>query len=39
MIEFDLNGRKLALNEAVVRELRESDLLPAGVDSSGRGFL
>jgi hypothetical protein len=30
MIEFDLNGRKLALDDGVVRELRERALARAG---------
>jgi hypothetical protein len=34
MIEFDLNGRKLALEEAVVRELREKALAGAGSSST-----
>jgi hypothetical protein len=34
MIEFDLNGRKLALEEAVVRELRERALAGAGSSST-----
>jgi hypothetical protein len=34
MIEFDLNGRKLALEEAVVRKLRERALAGAGSSST-----
>lgn len=34
MIEFDLNGRKLALEETVVRELRERALARAGSSST-----
>jgi hypothetical protein len=34
MIEFDLNGRRLALEEAVVRELRERALARAGSSST-----
>jgi hypothetical protein len=34
MIEFDLNGRKLALEETVVRELRERALAGAGSSST-----
>src|SRR5438094_1111938 len=34
MIEFDLNGRKLALDETVVRELRERALAGAGSSST-----
>ena len=34
MIEFDLNGRKLALEETVVRELREKALAGAGSSST-----
>jgi hypothetical protein len=34
MIEFDLNGRRLALEETVVRELRESALGGAGSSST-----
>jgi hypothetical protein len=34
MIEFDLNGRKLALDEAVVRELRERAQACAGSSST-----
>ena len=34
MIEFDLNGRKLALEETVVRELRERALAGAGSSSA-----
>ena len=34
MIEFDLNGRKLALDEAVVRELRERAQAGAGSSST-----
>lgn len=33
-IEFDLNGRKLALEESVVRELRERALARAGSSST-----
>jgi len=34
MIQFDLNGRKLALEETVVRELRERALAGAGSSST-----
>jgi len=34
MIEFDLNGRKLALDETVVRDLRERALAGAGSSSA-----
>jgi hypothetical protein len=34
MIEFDLNGRKLALDEAVVRELRDRAQAGAGSSST-----
>ena len=34
MIEFDLNGRKLALDEAVVGELRARALASAGSSST-----
>jgi hypothetical protein len=34
MIEFDLNGRKLALEDGVVRELRERALACAGSSST-----
>ena len=34
MIEFDLNGRKLALEETVVRELRQRALARAGSSST-----
>ncbi len=34
MIDFDLNGRKLALDETVVRELRERALARAGSSST-----
>jgi hypothetical protein len=34
MIEFDLNGRKLALEETVVRGLRERALTGAGSSST-----
>jgi hypothetical protein len=34
MIEFDLNGRKLALEETVVRELRQRALARAGSSSA-----
>jgi hypothetical protein len=34
MIEFDLNGRKLALEETVVRELRGRALAGAGSSST-----
>jgi hypothetical protein len=34
MIEFDLNGRRLALEETVVRELRERALAGAGSSST-----
>jgi len=34
MIEFDLNGRKIALDEAAVRELRELALARAGSSST-----
>jgi hypothetical protein len=34
MIDFDLNGRKLALEETVVRELRERALARAGSSST-----
>ena len=34
MIEFDLNGRKLALEESVVRELRQRALARAGSSST-----
>jgi hypothetical protein len=34
MIDFDLNGRKLALHEAVVRELRGRALAGAGSSST-----
>jgi hypothetical protein len=34
MIEFDLNGRKVALDEAVVRELRERAQAGAGSSST-----
>jgi hypothetical protein len=34
MIEFDLNGRKLALEEAVVRQLRARALDGAGSSST-----
>ena len=34
MIEFDLNGRKLALDETVVRELRGRALAGAGSSST-----
>ncbi len=34
MIEFDLNGRKLALDEAVVEELRGRALARAGSSST-----
>jgi hypothetical protein len=34
MIEFDLNGRKLALEETVVRELRQRALASAGSSST-----
>ena len=34
MIEFDLNGRTLALEETVVRELRERALAGAGSSST-----
>jgi hypothetical protein len=34
MIEFDLNGRRLALEESVVRELRERALAGAGSSST-----
>jgi hypothetical protein len=34
MIEFDLNGRKLALDETVVHELRERALARAGLPST-----
>jgi len=33
-IEFDLSGRKLALEESVVRELREQALARAGSSST-----
>jgi len=33
-IEFDLSGRKLALDESVVRELRERALARAGSSST-----
>ena len=34
IIEFDLNGRKLALEDSVVRELRERALARAGSSST-----
>ena len=34
MIEFDLNGRKIALDESAVRELRELALARAGSSSA-----
>jgi hypothetical protein len=34
MIELDLNGRKLALDETVVRELRRRALAGAGLSSA-----
>jgi hypothetical protein len=34
LIEFDLHGRKLALEETVVRELRERALAGAGSSST-----
>jgi hypothetical protein len=34
MIEFDLNGRKIALDESAVRELRELALARAGSSST-----
>jgi hypothetical protein len=34
MIEFDLNGRELVLEETVVRELRERALARAGSSST-----
>ncbi len=34
MVEFDLNGRKLALDEAVVGELRARALASAGSSST-----
>jgi hypothetical protein len=34
MIDFDLNGQKLALDESVVRELRERALSRAGSSST-----
>jgi hypothetical protein len=34
MIEFDLNGRKLVLDDSVVRELRERALAGAGSSST-----
>ena len=34
MIEFDLHGRKLALDEAVVRKLRDKALARAGSSST-----
>jgi hypothetical protein len=34
MIEFDLNGRKLVLDEQTVRELRERALAGAGSSST-----
>jgi hypothetical protein len=34
MIEFDLNGRKLTLDEQIVRQLRERALAGAGSSST-----
>jgi hypothetical protein len=34
MIQFDLNGRKLALDETIVRELRRKALAGAGSSST-----
>ena len=34
IIEFDLNGRKLALEDSIVRELRERALARAGSSST-----
>jgi hypothetical protein len=34
MIDFDLNGRKFALDESAVRELRERERALAGAGSS-----